>query len=141
MPVQTKIQVRRDTAANWTSTNPTLAAGELGFETDTAKFKIGTGSTAWTSLAYQNASGPQGATGPQGPAGAQGPAGSGGSSVTQSTIPPASPSAGDLWFNTDTTVTYIYYDSFWVAWGQGAQGVATPGADDEQTVIASEIFT
>lgn len=46
------IQVRRDTAANWTSVNPTLAAGEQGFETDTGKFKIGTGSTAWTSLSY-----------------------------------------------------------------------------------------
>jgi hypothetical protein len=46
------IQVRRDTAANWTSVNPTLAAGEMGFETDTGKFKIGTGSTAWTSLSY-----------------------------------------------------------------------------------------
>jgi hypothetical protein len=46
------IQVRRDTAANWTSTNPTLASGEMGFETDTGKFKIGNGSTAWTSLAY-----------------------------------------------------------------------------------------
>ena len=45
------IQVRRDTAANWTSTNPTLAAGEMGFETDTGKLKIGNGSTAWTSLA------------------------------------------------------------------------------------------
>lgn len=47
-----QIQVRRDTAANWTSTNPTLASGEMGFETDTLKFKIGNGSTAWTSLAY-----------------------------------------------------------------------------------------
>lgn len=56
MAVQTKLQVRRDTAANWTSTNPTLAAGEIGFETDTLKFKIGNGSTAWNSLAYQNAS-------------------------------------------------------------------------------------
>ena len=48
----TRLQQRRDTAANWTSNNPTLAAGEIGYETDTAKFKIGTGSTAWTSLAY-----------------------------------------------------------------------------------------
>ena len=52
MAVQTKILHRRDTAANWTSTNPTLSAGELGFETDTLKFKIGNGSTAWTSLTY-----------------------------------------------------------------------------------------
>lgn len=52
MAVQTQIQTRRGTAATWTSTNPTLAAGEIGFESDTNKFKIGTGSTAWTALAY-----------------------------------------------------------------------------------------
>jgi hypothetical protein len=52
MAVQTQIQTRRGTAASWTSTNPTLAAGEIGFETDTGKFKIGNGSTAWASLAY-----------------------------------------------------------------------------------------
>ena len=46
------IQIRRDTAANWTSTNPTLAQGELGVETDTNKVKIGDGTTAWTSLGY-----------------------------------------------------------------------------------------
>jgi hypothetical protein len=52
MPAQTVIKVRRDSAADWTSTNPTLAEGEHGYETDTGKFKIGTGSTAWTSLVY-----------------------------------------------------------------------------------------
>jgi hypothetical protein len=52
MPVQTQLQTRRGTAASWTSTNPTLAAGEFGYETDTGKFKIGNGSTAWASLAY-----------------------------------------------------------------------------------------
>ena len=46
------IQIRRDTAANWTSANPILAQGELGAETDTSKIKIGDGSTAWSSLAY-----------------------------------------------------------------------------------------
>ena len=45
------IQVRRDTAAAWTSANTTLANGEIGFETDTNKFKIGNG-TAWTALVY-----------------------------------------------------------------------------------------
>ena len=49
------MQQRRDTAANWTSNNPTLAAGEIGYETDTALFKIGTGSTAWNSVAYASA--------------------------------------------------------------------------------------
>lgn len=47
-----QVQVRRATAATWTSTNPTLAAGEIGFETDTNKFKIGTGSAVWTALSY-----------------------------------------------------------------------------------------
>ena len=52
MAVVTQIQVRRGTASQWTSTNPVLAAGEQGFETDTLKLKIGDGSTAWNSLAY-----------------------------------------------------------------------------------------
>lgn len=47
-----KIQLRNDTAANWTSANPTLAQGEMGIETDTLKFKFGNGATAWTSLSY-----------------------------------------------------------------------------------------
>tara|TARA_R100001463_G_scaffold366_2_gene1606 strand:- start:3500 stop:5737 length:2238 start_codon:yes stop_codon:yes gene_type:complete len=53
----TKIQLRRDTAADWTSANPTLAAGVFGYESDTTKFKIGDGSTAWNSLAYKTGEG------------------------------------------------------------------------------------
>lgn len=49
----TAIQFLRGTAAAWTSANPTLAAGKPGYETDTGKFKIGDGTTAWTSLGYQ----------------------------------------------------------------------------------------
>ena len=49
-----QIQLRRDTASNWTSANPTLAAGEFAVETDTDKYKIGDGSTAWTSLGYSS---------------------------------------------------------------------------------------
>lgn len=56
MPTATTVPVkmaqRRDTAANWTSANPTLLAGEIGIESDTLKWKVGTGSTAWTSLGY-----------------------------------------------------------------------------------------
>ena len=48
----TKIQIRRDTAANWTSNDPILSIGEQGFETDTNKMKIGDGTTAWTTLPY-----------------------------------------------------------------------------------------
>lgn len=50
----TQIQLRNDTAANWTSSNPILATGEMGIETDTAAYKIGDGSTAWASLAYSS---------------------------------------------------------------------------------------
>jgi hypothetical protein len=62
MAVVTQIQVRRGTASQWTSTNPTLAAGEWGFETDTGKVKIGNGSTAWNSLGYQGAGDIEGVT-------------------------------------------------------------------------------
>lgn len=50
--VKVQMQQRRDTAAGWTSANPTLLEGELGFETDTKKAKLGDGSTAWNSLTY-----------------------------------------------------------------------------------------
>ena len=45
---------RYDTAANWTAQNPTLLAGEFGIESDTKRWKVGDGSTAWTSLLYSN---------------------------------------------------------------------------------------
>lgn len=48
----TRMQQRRATAAQWTSANPTLAPGEIGFETDTSKFKIGNGVNAWDALDY-----------------------------------------------------------------------------------------
>ena len=46
------IQIRRDTASNWTTANPILALGEMGAETDTSKIKIGDGTTAWASVPY-----------------------------------------------------------------------------------------
>ncbi len=49
-----KIQIRRDSAADWTSNNPVLAEGEIGLELDTKKWKIGDGATAWTTLLYYN---------------------------------------------------------------------------------------
>ena len=70
-----RLQNRRDTAANWTTNNPTLAQGEIGYETDTTKFKIGDGATAWNSLAYAYAAGATGPTGSTGPVGATGPTG------------------------------------------------------------------
>ena len=51
----TEIKLRRDISTNWTSTNPILAQGEPGYETDTGQLKLGDGTTAWASLAYQAA--------------------------------------------------------------------------------------
>jgi hypothetical protein len=54
MPALTRIQLRRGTAGvgsyQWTS--QVLYAGEIGYETDTGKFKVGDGSTIWSSLPY-----------------------------------------------------------------------------------------
>ena len=46
------MQQRRGTAAQWTAANPILAAGEIGFETDTNKFKVGDGTNTWSNLTY-----------------------------------------------------------------------------------------
>ena len=66
------IQFRRGTASEWTAANPTLAVAEFGVETDTDKFKLGDGATAWTSLAYGGIQGPAGADGTNGTNGTDG---------------------------------------------------------------------
>lgn len=47
-----KILLRRDNSSNWATLNPVLSNGELAYETNTGKFKIGNGSSAWNSLPY-----------------------------------------------------------------------------------------
>lgn len=46
------IQNKRGTATQWSTLNPLLAAGEIGFETDTGRFKIGDSFSYWNSLSY-----------------------------------------------------------------------------------------
>lgn len=53
-----QIKTRTGTRATWTSTNPTLSAGELATESDTGQLKIGDGTTAWNSIAYAGTTGP-----------------------------------------------------------------------------------
>jgi hypothetical protein len=48
----TRMQQRRGTATQWTTANPILNAGEIGFESDTNKFKIGDGTNVWADLDY-----------------------------------------------------------------------------------------
>lgn len=47
-----RIAFRRDTASTWTATNPVLASGEPGVETDTGKLKVGDGTRNWNTLPY-----------------------------------------------------------------------------------------
>lgn len=47
-----KLQIRRDTAINWTTANPLISQGEICFEIDTYKVKIGTGLIRWNDLPY-----------------------------------------------------------------------------------------
>lgn len=93
MPAQTVIQVRRDSAANWESVDPTLAAGEIGFDTTNNQIKIGNGTDEWTVLDY---------------------ASGGGASVQVSETAPANPEVGNVWYNSTEGTSYIYYDSYWV---------------------------
>lgn len=46
----TKIQIKRDTAANWAAANPILSVGEPGMETDTGIVKYGNGTDTWDNL-------------------------------------------------------------------------------------------
>lgn len=45
-----------NTAAQWLAVNPVLLEGELGFESDTLRFKIGDGVTSWDYLPYSESS-------------------------------------------------------------------------------------
>lgn len=47
-----RIQLRNDTAENWTKANPVLRKGEMGVEIDTGKTKIGNGTAHWEDLKY-----------------------------------------------------------------------------------------
>jgi hypothetical protein len=47
-----RYQLRRDSAADWTTNNPILLQGEEGYETDTGKIKVGDGTSTWSALPY-----------------------------------------------------------------------------------------
>lgn len=52
-----KIQLRRGSSYQWSTANPILSEGEMGFETDTNKIKIGDGVKRWVQLSYFAGSG------------------------------------------------------------------------------------
>lgn len=53
--INTRIQLRNDLAANWTTKHPVLNKGEIGIEIDTRKMKVGDGKTDWNALSYMGA--------------------------------------------------------------------------------------
>jgi hypothetical protein len=117
-----RIQLRNDTAANWTDADPVLAAGELGLETDTVQFKIGDGTSSWTELGY-GISGPTGPIGPSGgPTGPAGPAGTAGTAATVAvgTVSSTGPTGTATVTNSGTSSAAV----FDFVLRQGATGVA-----------------
>ena len=53
----TKIQLRRGSATDWKNIDPVLAEGEIGYEIDTGRFKIGKeGGSQWSMLPYAGGS-------------------------------------------------------------------------------------
>ena len=94
----TRVQYRRDTAANWTANNPVLLPGEPGLEADTGRVKYGDGGV-WTATNYLSigATGPAGASGIAGASGVNGASGvgatgiRGASGVTGATGPSGGP--------------------------------------------------
>ena len=85
MPI-VQLQLRRGTSTQWNASTNILAAGEMGYETDTQKIKVGDGTNLWSALPYINKGdiGPSG--GPSGPSGLKGDKGDTG--VSGTTGPP-----------------------------------------------------
>ena len=114
-----RIFLRRDTAANFASTNPVLSEGEPAFDTTNQILKIGDGVTAWNSLAQFQ--GPQGVAGNNGTDGTDGSDGADGiqiSSYAKATLP-LNASAGTNALVTDGTIggtptmSYFYNGSWY----------------------------
>jgi hypothetical protein len=111
MPAITTIKFRRGTAAQWASANPVMAAGEMGLETDTRKFKFGNGTLQWNSIAYASAVGVKG------------------EGFIISETEPVGPDIGDVWYCNDATgdlagKSFIRYDGYWVEINPGTLGPA-----------------
>lgn len=101
-----QFQMRRDTAANWSSANPVLGQGELGLDTSVLRFKIGDGVTVWNSLAYAPNTVFAGTGAPSAGLGVN----------------------GDLYFDTTAGATKIYGPKAAGAWGSGVTLTGATGA-------------
>jgi hypothetical protein len=158
MPAQTVIKLRRDTAANWATADSVLASGEIAFESDTNKIKVGDGSTAWSLLDYASGAGTAAevTSDTTNFAGLLSAADSNVQAAldtldnfeippgtTASDTPPAGPEVGQLWWDSTDGTLYIYYDGFWVqavtsvTGADGSDGTnGTNGSDGADSTVA-----
>jgi len=124
-----RVQIRRDTALNWTTNDPILLDGEFGYETDTGRYKIGNGIDVWSDLIYSLV----GITGPTGSQGVTGPTGPSGPNVLNVKY------EGSLITSSTTDINFI---------GSGASAIGATGKSDifipagnKKTIIYGETFT
>lgn len=105
-------QMRRGTAGAWTTAAAVLADGEIGYETDTGKFKIGDGSTAWGSLTYFEAGAGGGST----------------NTILNGSGVPGGGTGDNDDFYIDTTNDNIYGPKTGAGWGAATSLVGPAGA-------------
>jgi hypothetical protein len=75
MSTTVRFALRRDTAANWSTSNPVLLDGEPGYDSTNNQLRIGFGGYKWNDLTPVTAGSGLGTTGPDGPTGSRGPTG------------------------------------------------------------------
>jgi hypothetical protein len=114
----------------------------VAWQTLTTQIQIGptgpTGPTGDTG-ADSTVTGPTGPQGPSGPTGPTGPTGPLGNFFASATAP-ASPGEGDVWFNSVTGSTYVYYDSYWVGASGGTAYENWSYANSNTVALANENF-
>jgi len=155
----TYIQINTGTAAGghikigtdpieWTETGgigPVGATGAVG-PTGATGATGSVGPTGASGISITGATGASGTAGASGVAGATGATGPTGPNMAISDTPPVSPTAGQLWYESDSGKTFIYYDSQWVEVGggiagaTGASGIAAQ-SDDETVIIGFRVFS
>ena len=52
MPLETLIKIRRGSATDWSTANPTLSLGEPGYDTTNNRIRVGDGTNTWSALDY-----------------------------------------------------------------------------------------
>jgi hypothetical protein len=121
-----RMQQRNGTAARWLELDPILASAEIGYETDTGRFKFGNGIDNWTELEYYSSVQDLLLGQANGIATLDGTGNVPSSQLNNIVIPeippatilsdtqPQNPDAGTRWFKTSTAQEFLYYNSAWI---------------------------